>query len=920
MVTDHPGLRLLHTKLLIPGAHPVIVERASLNRKLTTGLTSRLVLVTAPAGYGKTTLLSKHFERPDRPTAWVSLDERDNEPIRFWSYFIAAIQSLDAAQGKTAQAMLISSQPPPIENILVSLINDVTTFEDDFTLCLDDYHLITQPEINEGMVFLIENLPNQMHLVIAGRSEPPFPLPILRTRRQMIEIEASDLRFSNDEVAQFLNQLMDLNLSPDQINKIDEATEGWAAGIQLAALSLQGAEDISQQVQTFTGEHRFIFDYLAQEVLNTQTVEVQDFLLRTAILDQLNGNLCDAALYTNPDIKALKSGYSQSILEHLERSNLFIIPLDQQRHWYRYHHLFSDFLKNQLDVEVNAEEIMNLHSNASLWFMQNNMIFAAIDHAIKSGDYYEAAKLIEDDVNEFFSRSELPMLTAWFDEIPPEVFKSLPRLSIIAAWAYLALGQNSEVESHLHSVEEVIGSKADGSPESMTLPSEIRGALAEICCIRTSLSFNIFDLTEVMALSNRTQEYLTFDVKSGLFNEKRDILAVTHFNQGILFDLTGEITKASTAFSKTIALNEENLQLIPMAISHLARLQELQGLLHEAEATYRMAMRITEEHAYPLPLSGLVDVGLGNIFCERNQLELAKDQLEKGVDLGKMWGVWGILIPGYIGLARVALTRGQLDEANLLIEEAIEIIGNLEVALQTPILEARQAMLWARQGDHDAAANWSLISGIDPGQPIPFNQEPIAIPLSRVWIAMGKYDEARDLLIKLIESNEARQAWGQVLQVKIFESLAAYLQGDFEFAFDSIERALKLAEIENYQRIFLDEGQMMQEILVATNERLSGDPKCTTKQYIGHLLKAFEAEPFYSTKQIGQMSSMLEPLSDRELEVFKLLEGGLSNQEMAANLHISLNTVKAHLKSIYGKLGVNNRVQAVAKGRELHLF
>jgi LuxR family maltose regulon positive regulatory protein len=897
----------------------VIIERPKLNKKFAAGLNSRLVLVTAPAGYGKTTLLSKQFESTSRPTAWVSLDDRDNEPIRFWSYIIAAIQSLDTSHGKTAQAMLISSQHPPIENILVSLLNDITLLEDDFTLCLDDYHAITRSEINEGMVYLIENLPKQMHLVIAGRTEPPFPLPILRTRRQMLEIDAADLRFSNDEATQFLNQLMDLNLSADQIRTIDQATEGWAAGIQLAALSLQGAEDISHHLKTFTGDHHFIFDYLAQEVLNTQTAEVRDFLLQFAILDQLNGGLCDSILGSSLESKGSKSSYSQSILEYLERSNLFIIPLDQQRQWYRYHHLFSDFLKSQLVSEVSPSVIENLHSKASSWFKQNNMMFQAIDHAIKSRNYLEAATLIDEDVNEIFSRSELRILTSWLNDLPPEVFHSQPRLSMIAAWAYLATGQSAEAESQLSNVEDVLGLKANGSPESLAAPPEIRGALAETCCIRTSLSFNHFDLTEALSLSIQTQEYLTADVHSGFFNEKRDILAVNHFNQGIIYDLTGEITEASESFSKTITLNEENLHLIPMAISHLAHLQELQGLLHKAEDTYLVAMRITDEHPYPLPLSGLADIGLGNILCERNQLDQAKVQLRNGVELGRMWSLGGVLSSGYIGLARVAMANGRFTDANQLLVEAIEIVSNLQVDWQTPMIESYQAMIWARQGDLDSAEDWANKCGINPDQPIQFNQELIAIPLARVWIGIGRYSEARDLIGTLIKSNETRHAWGQVIQLRIFDALAAYSQDEFEPAFDSIERALELAENENYQRIFLDEGETMQAILQGSDERLSGEQYESMKDYISQLLKAFEAEPFYSSEQDGQMFSMLEPLSKREIEVIKLLEEGLSNQEIAARLFISLNTVKAHLKRIYGKLGVSNRVQAIAKGRELGL-
>ncbi|MGW8144653.1 MAG: LuxR C-terminal-related transcriptional regulator, partial [Anaerolineales bacterium] len=527
---------------------------------------------------------------------------------------------------------------------------------------------------------------------------------------------------------------------------------------------------------------------------------------------------------------------------------------------------------------------------------------------------------IDEDAEEIFSRSELPMLTSWLEKFPPKIFQAQPRLSMMAAWAYLALGQSAEVESQLSFVENVIGAKADGSPESMDFPPEIRGALAEICCIRTSLSFNQFNLSDGMTWSKRTEEYLTEEVDSGLFNEKRDILAVAYFNQGILFDLTGEIIKASQAFSKTITLNEENLHLIPMAISHLAHLQELQGLLNQAEATYQKAMRITEAHPFPLPLSGLVNTGLGNILCERNELDAAKEYLEKGVELGKMWGVWGILSTGYIGLARVAMGKGSFEEANRLINEAIESITDLEIVLQIPLLKAHQAILWARQGNLESAANWLQTCNIDPEGPISFNDEPVAIALSRVWIALGKNNDARNLLDKLIVANETRQAWGQVIQLQIFTALAAYSQGDQVNAYNSIRRAIELALKKNYQRIFLDEGEFMREILAGANKQSTLDFDNPSKEYIGQLLNAFEAEQFYLAQERDKLPSMVDPLSEREIEVIKLLERGLSNQEIAARLHISLNTVKAHLKSIYGKLGVSNRVQAIAKGRELELY
>ncbi|MCK4724769.1 MAG: hypothetical protein KAT29_03160, partial [Anaerolineales bacterium] len=472
---------------------------------------------------------------------------------------------------------------------------------------------------------------------------------------------------------------------------------------------------------------------------------------------------------------------------------------------------------------MNPAEIREMHSKASTWFLQNDMMFEAIDHAINSGDYSEAASLINADVTEIFSRSELRTLTDWMKDFPPESLLNEPRLNMIAAWAFLATGQSAEAENHLEIIEDIMGCKADGSPDSLALPPETRGALAEICCIRTSLAFNQFDLPKVLTLSQRTHAYLTEDVQGGLFNIKQDILAVSYFNQAILFEINGKIKGASDSFSKTIALNEKNMHLIPMAISYLAHLQELQGLLHEAEETYQMAMRITESYQYPLPLSGMADVGLGNLLCERNKLEPAKDYLKKGINLGLQWSHREVLTSGYIGLARVAMAGGGFDEANALLNNAIEIISKLQVTRQSPLIDAYQALLWVRQGNLEAAADWSKKCGIDLEQPIEFNQETVAIPLARVWIALQKCAEARQLIEKLIKSNESRHAWGQVIQLLVYDALAANAQGDVEVAEKSIERALKLAAPENYQRIFLDEGQSMYTILRGVDKNFSDD-------------------------------------------------------------------------------------------------
>jgi LuxR family maltose regulon positive regulatory protein len=454
----------------------------------------------------------------------------------------------------------------------------------------------------------------------------------------------------------------------------------------------------------------------------------------------------------------------------------------------------------------------------------------------------------------------------------------------------------------------------------MALTPEMRGILAEISNIRTSLALNGNDLSLALDLSRQTKAYLSDDVEAGLFNNSRDILAVTHFNQAIALEANGEIMEASESFSKAIALNEKNIHLIPMAISHLGHLLELRGLLSKAEETYWSAMRLAEDYQYPLPLSALADVGLGQLFCERNDLKMAEYHLKKGIALGKQWNQWGSLLPGYMGLVRVAMANGTYNQANEYLDRVISTVNDFQLPWLMPQFKAYRAAMFARQGEINSASEWSHESGIELDQPIHFNQEPIAISLISVWMAMQNFNEALQLIQKLIRSNESRQAWGQVIQLLIFDALVNYFQGDTEIALASIERALELAEPENYQRIFLDEGEIMHAILLEVDDSSTGMYKDHIRQYTRQLLATFQNELTLLPAAQFEKNEFIDPLSVRELEVFKLLKKGHSNKEIAAKLFISLNTVKAHNKNIFSKLGVNNRVQAITRGHELGII
>ncbi len=618
-------------------ARPRLLER--LDQGLREG--SRLILISAPAGFGKTTLLSEWHSSPAGrayPLAWLSLDTDDNDAVRFLTYFIAALVSVHADVGIETLTLLQSSQPAPIKAALVTLINSLASLTTEFVLVLDDYHVIEARSIHQMLTFVLERMPPPMHLVIASRSDPPLPLAGLRARGQLVELRAADLAFAADEVAVFLNQVMDLNLTPEQIVALEASTEGWIAGLQLAALSLQGCSDIPDFIADFSGSQRYILDYLAEQVLQRQSRRLQMFLLQTSILDRMSGALCDAVLQSDVS--------SQDVLEGLDRANLFLVPLDERREWYRYHHLFAEFLRARLQ-RAQPEVVCTLHSRASEWFEQNGLTTEAVDHALAAGDFERAARLIEQIGRTVLMRSDMAKPLAWLRALPDELLRSRPRLRLLQAWgALLGRFQVDTAESHLRDAERGLAAEVPG-------PTAERANIAgEVIALRGLVAVFRGDVQRVAELAEQALEQLP---EEDLF--LRSVVAFSHGTQHVQ---DGDAGAAISAYAEAaeIARREGNILITIAAMCQVAEQQILQGRLHQAAETYQQALQwATDRGAQWLSVAGLAWVGIGEVLREWNHLDEATRHLVQGIELSAQWDE-ALAIDGYISLARVKQAQG----------------------------------------------------------------------------------------------------------------------------------------------------------------------------------------------------------------------------------------------------------------------
>ncbi len=906
---------LLTTKLYIPHPRSDRVLRPRLIARLNDALRGRrkLTLISAPAGFGKTTLLSEWSQGSELSVAWLSLDEGDNDLTRFLTYFIAALQTIRTDIGKTALTSLHASrpQPPAIEAVLTSLVNEIGALLDNpstlplvagrsFALVLDDYHLISAQPIQHALTFLLDHLPPSMHLIIASRTDPPLPLARLRIRGELTELRTADLRFRPDEVAAFFNQVMGLSLSAENVVALEARTEGWIAGLQVAALSMQGRdpEHLAESIQTFTGSHHYLLDYLAEEVLHRQPENLQTFLLQTAILDRLSGPLCEAVTGQVD---------SQTTLEWLERANLFIIPLDDERRWYRYHHLFADFLRHRLQ-QTYPEAVARLHHRASEWYEQHGQLLEAIGHVLAVPDFERAGGLIEQMAPTMFARREITTVLRWLEALPEAQVRARPQLSLAYAWVLLASGQLDAVEPRLRDAESQL--QLDRIDAEHDPQRAIRG---QIAAIRSQVACFRGEVARAVSLSRQALEDLPQDAlylrSTMAVNIALNLLASDDANMDVA-EASQVLAEAATASQASGDTHTALLTLTFLAETEVAR-----GQLHQAAQTFAQVLDMAGQHAehsgQSLPVTSAAHIGLGELLYEWNDLDAAAAQLQRGIELSEIEedrGTWSI---GYLPLAHLYQAQGAPDLALEMIQRAEQVARKSNITWLKTRVAACRARLWLRQGNLAAAVAWAERCGLRIGADIGYQREGEYATLARVWIAQGKFAQALNLLAWLLAVTEAANLLRSVVEILILQALALQSQGNPTAAIIALERALALAEPEGYIRTFVDEDAPVAHLLrQAASQGI-------TPEYVSKLLAAF-AE--VTDTALAMPQPLVEPLTERELEVLALITAGMTNQEIAQKLTITLGTVKRHLHNLSGKLNVSNRTQAVARARELKLL
>ena len=878
---------ILATKLYIPRPRPNAVSRPRLLERLNAGLHRRLTLISAPAGFGKTTLVSEWVAFIERPTAWLSLDEGENDPARFLTYFVAALQTIAPTIGEGVLSALQSPQPPPPEAILTALLNDLTTIQDPFVLVLDDYHMIAAKAVDQALTYFVEHLPPHLHLVIITREDPALPLARLRARGHLTEVRAADLRFTPSESAAFLNEVMGLHLPVEDIAALEKRTEGWIVGLQFAALSLQGQEDAASFIRSFTGSHHFVLDYLMEEVVHQQPERIQQFLLHTSILDRMSGPLCDAVV-----MNASISG--QATLEYLERANLFLVPLDEERRWYRYHHLFAELLRQRLQQRIastpedEGRGVDELHLRASQWYEDQGLSLEAFQHAVAAHDVERAARLVEGEGMPLHFRGAVTPVLHWLESLPKAVLDARPSLWVMYASALTMTGILSGVEEKLQAAEAALqGAEPDETTQDI---------VGQIAAIRAMLAVPANQLETIIAQSRRALEYL----HPGNLASRTSTL----WTLGFASFLQGDRAAARQAYTEAIALSQtaDNFILYIGATIGLGTIQEADNQLPLADETYRRVLHLSGD--LPQPPAIEAHLGLARICYEWNDLAAAEQHGQQCVYLARQQENTDKWVAGEVVLARLKLAQGDVAGAAALLAEASRSARQHNLVYRLPEVAAVQVLILLRQGSLSVAAH--LAQTYD----LPLSQ-------ARVHLAQGDPSSALAVLSAWREQVEARRWEDERLKALVLEALALDAQGKKDMAIHLLLDALILAEPGRFIRLFVDEGRPMAHLLS------QAEVSSMMPDYTGKLLAIFGAKGLKSentsySPPVAQ--PLIEPLSRRELEVLHLVAQGLSNQEISERLVLALETVKGHNKKIFGKLHVQRRTEAVARARELGLL
>jgi ATP/maltotriose-dependent transcriptional regulator MalT len=878
-------MTILATKLYVPPRRRRIVLRPRLDGRLNEGFQRRLTLVSAPAGFGKSTLVAEWVAECGLPVAWLSLDEGDGEPARFLAYVVAALRTVRPGVGESVLAALGSPQPSPVEATLTPLVNELAALPTDVVLVLDDYHSVDGGLVDEAVAFLLEHRPSRLHVTIATREDPALPLARWRARAELTEIRAADLRFTPDESAAFLNQVMELDLSTGDVTALETTTEGWVAGLQLAAISLRGHEDAAAFIRSFSGSDRFVLDYLVEEVLGRQPTAIGRFLLRTSILDRMCGSLCDAVALD-------PSTPGQPTLEHLERANLFIVPLDGERHWYRYHHLFRDLLRQRLGRSEPEAVVDELHARASRWDEDNGFDLEAFRHAAAGHDLERAERLVMGHGPSLQISDSFVAAGAWISSLPVEVLDARPSLRIVYAQVLLASGRTQGFGETLAAAEASLGMRADDEPT--------RDLLGQVAALRATLAFLEHRTDDFIVESRRAQELLRSDDLTRAF---------VAWASGYAHEVAGERAKARKAYGEALSMSRATgYRFGDMNASiGLAGMQESDNELRLAAETYEDAIRRTVD----LPWSWISDahLGLGRILYEWNDLDAAWVQGQTSLGRARQLQDTGRPAACLVLLAHVRLAQGDLAEAARILAEAERSVHEHGFVREARIVAVARATLSLRTGDVDGAAR--LADEFD-----------LPLVRARVWLAQGDADAALSALDLYRRRAESRGWLDDRSRALVLQALAHRAAADTGEALSLLGEAMEIGEPESFVRLFVDEGPMMARLL---REAAAAG---LHREYCRRLLGAFSTDaagagrgaPASHGGSPAGASGLAEPLSKRELELLALIAEGLSNQDIAGRLFLSPQTVKVHARNIYSKLDVRNRTQAVARARSLGIL
>jgi LuxR family maltose regulon positive regulatory protein len=908
---------LLATKLHVPAPQPGFVPRGRLVQALSEGLARGRVLVCAPAGFGKTALLAGWARGGGRPVAWLGLDSGDSDPARFSRYVVAALDRARPGLAGRLGAPLGPSPPGSLEGLVTALINELAADPgpDEVLLVLDDYHLIESGPVHESVALLLGNLPPGLRVVVSGRADPPLPLARLRARGQLAELRAADLRFTPEEAAALLGETAGPGLPAEAVAALVARTEGWAAGLQLAGLSLRGHTDATGFVAAFSGSHRFVLDYLADEVLDGQTGQVRAFLLETSVLERLSGELCDAITGRSD---------SQVMLQNIERAGLFLVPLDEVRGWWRYHHLFADLLRTRLQAEQPGR-VEALHRATAAWCDEHDLADAAVRHALAAGDAAWAARLVERHVEDLLASGERVTLRRWLSMLPAESVRDRPRLCLAQAYGAAQGFQTEALEALLDDAEQAFAVSGDEPYEASGLlftqtgqpVSVLANVPAGIAFLRASLARLRGDAT-LAARYNR-------QALAQLGEDDWLMRSFVRWNQAAADWLAGRLRAAERGLAEVLAerraADEFFVGFLVMRVCYdLGEVQRAQGNLDAALATYRQALDEAGDCSHTAQ-TGMAHVGLAQVLYERNELAAALDHATRGVTLFRQLAFTPLLATGLTVVARIRHAHGDAARALEAMDEARQAgLSPQVIALFNP-LPAQRARLQLTQGDVEAAAQWTTAAGLSPDDEPDYPQEPAYLVLARVLLALGDPGPALTLLQRLLGTAASQGRTGSIIEIQALRAVALAACDDHASALGALTEALTLARQHGYVRVIADEGAPMHALLAQLSAARPDRQDELDPGYLATLLRAFsqpDAAP--PPGRAAAPPGLAEPLTERELEVLRLLAAGRSNQRIAHELVVALDTVKKHVTHVLGKLGATNRTEAAARARQLGLI